>query len=252
MNPRVANDESLFRRLAENNDESATVAMLTQLCRESPELRHWLWEDFARDAEVRTKFARIVDSAGSAPAGAFSELTNDAGSWRKERRKLREQTPAALYGGLTWKEIMKLIRQHQAGTIDIGVFVLAHDWRKAGKASPLLKWAGAEFLELVIPSGRRRLLQHLNKTLTFLKSYENKAKRRAALGHADRWKLHVLFYILQHPRESYRTRELRAHLATVGLQISAKETQRFCARHGIRRDMSAGRPRTAQNPRLGQ
>jgi hypothetical protein len=250
MNPPgpTAKSDSLLRQLAENNDESATVAMLTELCRESSELRHWLWEDFGRDAKVRTKFAEIVDSAASPPIGAFIELTNDAGPWQKERDNLRKQISSAHYGGLKRSEIMQLIRRYQAGTVDLGVFLLAHDWRKAGKASPLLKWAGTEFLEQVIPSGRRRLLKHLNKALAFLKSYENKAKRRSVLGYANRWKLLVLFYMLQHPHESYGTRELRAHLVTRGLQISIRDLQRFSVRHGIRRDMSAGRPRKRIKP----
>jgi hypothetical protein len=210
-----------------------------------------LWEDFGRDAKVRNKFAQIVDNAASPQIGAFIELTNDAGPWQKERDNLRKQISAELYGGLKRSEVMQLIRRYQAGTVDLGVFLLAQDWRKAGKASPLLKWAGTEFLEQVIPSGRRRLLHHLNKALTFLKSYENKAERRAALGYANRWKLLALFYMLQYPRESYGTRELRAHLAKRGLQIGIRDVQRFCARHGIRRDVNAGRPRTALKLRLG-
>jgi hypothetical protein len=45
------------------------------------------------------------------------------------------------------------------------------------------------------------------------------------------------------PREAYRTREVRAHLATLGLRISSLDFRRFCKRHGIRRDERAGRPR---------
>jgi len=45
------------------------------------------------------------------------------------------------------------------------------------------------------------------------------------------------------PQRSYRTRELRAHLGQLGLQISSLDFRRFCKRHGIRRDERAGRPR---------
>jgi len=242
-------DESLLRRLVGNNDESATLAMLIQLCRESPELRHWLWQDFGRDAKVRAKFAQVVKDGSSPRMGGFIELTNDAASWLEELRQLREQTPAGIYGGLTWNQVTQHIRHYQAGTIDLGVFLLAQEWRKSGKSSPLLRWAGMEFMELVMPTGHRRLLKHLNRAFPFLKQYENKAQRRSALGYANRWKLHVLFYVLRHPRASYATRELRAHLESVGLRINVKDMQRFCARHGIRRDMRAGRPRkqTAAN-----
>jgi hypothetical protein len=162
--------------------------------------------------------------------------------WLEECRRLREQFPARIYGGLTWNEVMQLVRHYQAGTIDLGVFLLADEWQKAGKSSPALKWAGTEFLEGVIPSGRRRLLRYLEKALAFLKGYKDKTKRRAMLGYGDRWKMRVMLHILQHPSECYRTRELCAHLATLGFKISAKDMRRFCARHGIRRDMRPGRP----------
>lgn len=239
---RSESDESLLRRLAENNDESATLAMLVQLCRESSQLRHWLWEDFGRDAKVREIFAQVVGNPAAPPIGEFIELTSDAASWLKERRHLREQMPAGIYGGLKWDEVTRLIRQFQAGTIDLGVFLLAHSWRKDGKASPRLRWAGLEFLELVLPTGRRRLLLHLERALAFLNAYEDKANRRAMLGFADRWKIHVLFYMLRHPAVSYRTRDLCAHLRPLGFRISAKKMRRFCVRHRIRRDMRAGRP----------
>ena len=51
-------------------------------------------------------------------------------------------------------------------------------------------------------------------------------------------------YLLRHPREAYRTRDLLAHLATCGIEVSTKDIRRFCIRHSIRRDMRAGRPRT--------
>jgi len=235
--------DSILRRLAGNSDESATLAMLIQLCRESPELRHWLWEEFGREVKVRDDFAKIVGNSTVPPVGRFIELTNDGATWLEERRRLREQFPAGLYGGLTWNNVTQLIRHYQAGTIDLGVFLFAHEWRKTGKSTPLLKWAGQEFLELFMASGQRRLLKHLNRAFSFVKSYENKAKRRSVLGYADRWKMHVLLYMLRHPRESYTTRELRGHLAKIGMKVSVKDTQRFCARHGIHRDMRAGRPR---------
>lgn len=55
--------------------------------------------------------------------------------------------------------------------------------------------------------------------------------------------MNVLFYILRHPRESYSIRDLRAHLATLGLDIGTRDMRRFCKRHGIKRDIQAGRPR---------
>jgi len=244
----ASKDESLLRRLAENTDETATVALLVALCRQSPELKHWLWEDFGRDAKVRAKFAKLVATPDAKFAGGFRDLTPDARARREEARRLREQIPARRYGGLTWNGVTTLVRHYQAGTVDLGVFLLAHDWQTAGKSTPALMWAGIELLELTVPTGRRRPLKHLNKALAFLKKYETPAQRRSSFGYADWWKLHALFYILRHPCDSYRTRDLRGHLAEIGLEISAKDIRRFCTRHGIRRDMRAGRPRTRARP----
>lgn len=238
-----SNDDSLLRRLVEHNDESAALALLVDLCRQSPELRHWLWEDFGRNAAVRTRFAALVAGDGASPPEAFADLVNAAGSWPELRQLLKARMPAQLYGGLTWAEVVALVRHYQAGGIDLGVFLLAHDWRKAGKSSPLLTWAGNEFLQWVLPNGSRRPLKHLNKSLAHLRRFESKTQRRASLGYSDRWKLHALFYILRHPQASYRTRELRAHLLSVGLDVGTKDIRRFCSRHGIRRDIRAGRPR---------
>jgi hypothetical protein len=225
MKAGVMNDEPLLRRLAQNDEESATLAMLLQLCRQSPELRHWLWEDFGRDENVRSKFAQAVTDSAS-PLSGFRALTDDAGPWEEERRRLREQMPLQLYGGLTWNEVTQLIRHYQAGTVDLGMFLLAEEWRKVGKSSLLLQSVSIEFLDLVLSSGGGRLLRHLRKALALLKSYEDRKGRRSALGYYDYWKLRVLFYLLGHPRESYRTRELRTHLATLGLNIG---TRRTCA-----------------------
>ena len=139
---------------------------------------------------------------------------------------------------------MRLVHECQAGGLDLGVFLLVREWQKAGNASPALAWAGLAFLDSVLLSGRRRLLRHLNEALAFIRENENKARQRTAVGYADWWKLQVLLYMLQHPCDSYRTRELQTHLAVLGLSVSAQDLRRFCKRNGIRRDMQAGRPRT--------
>ncbi len=176
--------------------------------------------------------------------GRFADLTDDNASLREELRRLKRQMPARFYGGLTWNEVVQLVHHYQAGTLDPGTFLLVRQWRETGKASPALMWAGLAFLESILPSGKRRLLKHLNQALAFVRKYENKAERRAAVGYADWWKLNTLFYILRHPRVSYSTRDLRAHLASLGLAIGTRDVRRFCKRHGIKRDIQAGRPRT--------
>jgi hypothetical protein len=239
----IANSDLLLRRLVENNDESATAALFLQLYRQSPELRHWLREDYARDAKLRIKFDGLAMKSVPSEVARFAELTDDNGSWREEQRRLKSQMPGRFYGGLTWNEVVQLVHQYQAGTLDPGTFLLVRQWREAGKASPALMWAGLAFLESVLPLGKRRLLKHLNQALAFVKKYENKAERRTAVGYTDWWKLNTLFYILRHPREFYSMRDLRAHLATLGLDTGTRDMRRFCKRHGIKRDMRAGRPR---------
>lgn len=243
MTATVSRDNALLRRLAEHNDESATAALFLRLYRQSPELRHWLDEDFARDASLRRKLARMITRDSLPTVVRFAELTDDNGSWLQERRRLKEQMSGRFYGGLTWNEVIALVHHYQAGTLDLGAFLFVREWREAGEASPSLLWAGLALLESILPSGRRRLLKHLHEALAFVRKYENRAQRRAVVGYADWWKLHALFYLLRHPRASYRTRDLRTYLATLRLNVSAKEIRRFCARHDIRRDMRAGRPR---------
>jgi hypothetical protein len=244
MNPRAAtNDELLLRRLTENDDESAAAALFLLLYRQSPELQYWLREDYARDAKVRARIDSLAKNTTLPPVARFAELTEDNDSWREEQRRLKRQMPGRIYGGLTWNEVVRLAHHYQAGTLDLGTFLLVRNWRATGHASPFLLWAGLAWLEAVLPSGRRRLLKHLHAALAFVKRYENKTTRRAAVGYADWWKLQTVIYILRNPRPAYRTREVRAHLAGLGLCISALDFRRFCTRHGICRDMRAGRPR---------
>jgi len=239
----TTNADLLLRRLVEDNDESATAALFLKLYRQSPELRHWLREDYARDVKLRSKFDGLAMKDVPVQVARFAELTEDNGSWCVEQRRLKTLMPGRLYGGLTWNEVVQLVYHYQAGTLDPGTFLLVRQWREARETSPVLMWAGLAFLETVLPSGKWRLLKHLRQALASVKKYEDKAGRRTAVGYVDWWKLNTLFYILRHPRRSYRTRDLRAHLATIGLTIDARDMRRFCKRHGIKRDELAGRPR---------
>jgi hypothetical protein len=233
-----------------DDDDSAAALLFVECCRQSPALRRWLWRDFARHANVRSSLAkRLRDGVVPPTNGAHSlaELTGEGHAWREEQRRLKAELPrlARPYGGLTWAEMEKLVRRYQAGTLDLGTFLLAHEWRGTGgpgKASPALLRSAGAFLDAVVHGGERRVLTHFTKALKLLDHSDSSARRGAALGYQERWKLHALFFMLRHPRPSYRTRELRAHLALRGLKISTKDIRRFCTRHDIRRDMRAGRP----------
>jgi len=239
----AAEDAVVFRRLAQNDDESASVSILLHLCRHSPELRHWLWEDFGRSAKVRALFGLHVKSRCNPPVASFAELTEDGEPLRKEQDRLKRQFSPGIYGGLTWNQVVTALGQHQAGKIDLGAYLLAQEWQNAKKLTPLLMLAGTDLLCRVLPTGRRRMLKHTERALALLKRSSSKAHRRAAIGYADWWKIQLLLYVLRNPKPAYRTRELRAHLADLGLDISSKYLRRFCGHLGLRRDVRAGRPR---------
>lgn len=208
-------------------------------------------EDFARDAQTRTNFIGLVENGGlkgDETADGFAEIAGELGAWTEERRQMQAQLPpqpARLFGGLTWEQIESLVHRYEARTIRLNVFLLARDWRKAGesaKTSPQLLRAGADFLEAAIRSGETHSLVQLANAVALLASLEQ-GRLRTAFGYADWWKLHALVYMMRHRRDSYRTRDVRGHLAALDLHISSLDFRRFCKRHGIRRDERAGRPR---------
>lgn len=236
---------------APERESRAFLRLLADICRRFPDLRGWLVEDFARDAKVRANFLGLVetgDLGGEDMADAFAEMAGELGSWREEKRRMQVELPAQAtrpFGGLTWDEIESLVRRFEARTLRLDVFLLVRDWRKAGesaKASPRLLRASADLLDTAIRSGDARLFTELSRAVALLSNLE-KGSLRTAFGYADWWKLHALVYMMRHPREAYRTREVRAHLETLRLQISSLDFRRFCKRHGIRRDERAGRPR---------
>lgn len=240
-----SSDSVVVLRALTESDDDAACRLFCRLCRASPALREWLWEEFARKPKTRAKLAAVL-SKGS-PEDDAAILSKDNRPLRIEAAALREKVSARIYGGLTWQEVEELVRHYQAGTLDLGTFLLVNEGRRGNHAngeSPRLTLASAEWFGQVVRAGETRLLRHVGKTLRFLASLEKAPKRRGVFGHTDWWKLNVLFYMLRYPRESYRTRELRAHLTDLGIEIDTKDIRRFCTRHGIRRDMRAGRPRT--------
>lgn len=233
-----------LRAFTESDDDGA-FRLFARLCRASPALREWLWEEFARKPTTRAKLASALARTDKGDDAAVFSV--ESHSLRIEAATLREKVPARIYGGLTWNEVEGLVRHYQAGKLDLGTFLLVNEWRHKNSSadqSPRLTLASVEWFGQVVREGDTRLLQHVGKTLRFLASLEKAPKRRGLFGHTDWWKLNVLFYMLRHPRESYRTREFRTYLADLGIEVGTKDIRRFCGRHGIRRDARAGRPRT--------
>ncbi|HVT26949.1 MAG TPA: hypothetical protein VHE81_02915 [Lacipirellulaceae bacterium] len=240
----IPGSEDRVRRLVETTEEGAAAELFLTLCRASPELRHWLWEDFARDPKVRDLFRqRLRGRAGA--VHRFAELSDDGDAWRKELREVRGKFPRRLYGGLTWSQLEKLIGRYRAAKTDLGAFLLAEAWHAAGKQaarSPLLIRAALDLLDAAFAD--HRIFRQLERATTVSREGGDRVSRRAALGYTDWWKLNVLLFMLRHPRPAYAIRELRAHLARQGMAVSVKYLQRFCAQHGIKRNMRAGRPRS--------
>lgn len=230
---------AMLRALTESDDDAA-FRLFHRLCRDSPSLREWLWGEFARKPRIRAKVAAMLDRKTAEDDATM--LATDNHSLRIEAAALREKVSACIYGGLTWQEIEALVRHYQAGKLDLATFLLVNEGQTERPHSPRLVLASAEWFGQVVRDGDTRLLRHVGKTLRFLATQEKTSKRRGLFGHADWWKLNTLFYMLRHPRDSYRTRELRAHLSDLGIEVGTKDVRRFCMRHGIRRDMRAGRP----------
>ena len=229
----------------------AFLHTLVETCREWPELRKWLCEDFVGNAKARENFLALVDapaqSADPASSG-LAEMAEEAKGWRKEKARMQAGTGASaprLFGGLTWNEMEQIAYRYEVGVSAQGVSVLARHWRKTGaraKYAPELQRAGTELLDAVIHHGETHLLASLTRAVALL-GCSNRRTLRSLIGHADWWKLQTALYVLRNPQPAYRTRDVRTHLSSLGLAISSLDFRRFCIRHGIRRDERAGRPK---------
>jgi phosphoserine phosphatase len=234
--------------LAEDPDDAA-VALFTRLCRQSPKLRAWLWDEFARSPKTRAEFARILEQQGV--KADHLTLAHAAGEDRArslENARLRGDwlTASTLrpYGGLSRPEVEGWIRRYQSGSLHPATFQLVLAWRRTRGTEPAdaaLVRASAAFLAEALGRDNRGLLRQLVRIERFFGAREKLG--RAAYGHLHRWKVHLLLYVLNHPKRCYRTGELTAHLAGKKIRVSGKLIRRFCVRHGIARDTRPGRPR---------
>ena len=245
--PNDAISRAIFDLLAEDG-ESAAVALLAWLNRQTPALRVWLWDEFARSPKTRAEFRRLVESHnGKADSLALAHTSGEDRARTLEAARLargwRAEADGRPYGGLSRPEVERWIRRYQAGAVHPGAFLLAHAWRKTAEGQPvspaLLRASGA-FLTEALVRGRTELLTQLVRGTDFLKT--KSAVGRGIYGHTHRWKVSVLLYILNHPKPAYRVRELRTHLTGQRIKVNGKVIRRVCAEHGIARDKRAGRP----------
>lgn len=244
MTNSMARNSGSESQVAEND---SFILLLADICRRHPALHDWLLKDFARSPAIQANFLSLIANKelhNSDRLDGFAELADEGHSWAEEKKRLRAQFSPNLFGGLTWKQMEKLVNLCEARTISVEVFLLARDWQRLGdkaKHTPRMLRRGADFLEGAIRAGNQRSLQQLGNAVDCLAAA--KKSRSQAFGFGDWWRLHALLYMLQHPRPAYRTRDVRSHLASLGLKISSLDFRRFCNRHGIRRDERAGRPR---------
>lgn len=237
----------LFHQLLRETEESATVALFTDLCRASAALRLWLWDEFARDPKCRQTLADRLQTSETPPV-RFADLDGASAAWKTETRRLRKQFAGLSYGGLTFEELTERIVRLQAGQGDAAAFLLALEWRRHQRdsvPSPLLMRSAYEFLSVAMQPGAADLLRQLARAAEVTEEIHDQRRFRAALGFSDWWKLSVLIYMMRHPAPAYRTRDLQQHLAKQGCPVSGRALRQFCTENGITRDMRAGRPAPA-------
>ena len=244
MNASDPSPSRLFHQLVGATDESAAVSLFVELCRTSPALRLWLYEDFARDPIQRAEFARVL-KATDRRVTRFADLNGDGSGWRDELRTLRARFAEATFGGLSFNQLKELIVRYQAGQGDSGAFLLAVEWhrhRGTGPLPPRLIRAACDVLDAALAPGGTGLLQQLARAAELAEAFGNRDRLRAALGFTDWWKLNLLLYMMRHPAPAYRTRDLLRHLRGQGLNVSSRALRQFCTKHAIARDMRPGRP----------
>ena len=225
-------------------DDAAELRHLVELCRHSPRIRAWLFGRFANDVATQTAFRAVLSGgAGSAAPGTVwspvlqRQVLSEPRQWDAEPRR---------FGGLTEAGVLTLIKRYQAGYIDETIFLLVRCWLRflaAGTANvpvalwrpTLQQWAG------IVSDARGRLARHLAGAVQFFGERAGRPIGEADFGYPQSWKIHVLVYILEHPKPCYRVGELHEHLPAKFQRVGCNKIRTFCSKHGIRRDTRAGR-----------
>lgn len=242
-------------------DKDAAMMELVRLCRISPHVRHWFKAEYATSLEKQEifdeyfrgktlpedgkRFAKVLSGGCGEPS---RDLVNLVGQEKVEGMyRYIEQFQNQSYGGLKRPEIEELMQQYQAGNIDLTAFLFVCEWKKetsnakSDEINVALQRVSLEFIAKAIRDDRAEFFRQIAKAVDLLKSKAVDQLGPETYGSASWWKLNVLLYLLGHPKERYRTGELREHLMFLGLAVDAKEIREFCKRHGIQRDERPGR-----------
>ncbi len=242
-------------------DKDAAMMELVRLCRKSPHVRHWLKAEYATSSEIQKlfdeyfrgkpvpedgyRFAKVLSGQSDEPSKELVNLIGKKGVEGVYRQIERFQNQS--YGGLKRSEIEALMQQYQAGNIDLTAFLFVCEWKKeaangkSDEVSLTLQRVSLDLMAETIHRDRARLFNQIAKAIDLLESKAVGQLGPETYGSASWWKLNVLLYLLGHPKERYRTGELREHLRSLVLAVDAKEIREFCKLHGIQRDERRGR-----------
>lgn len=226
------------------SDDAAELRHLIELCQRSRRTRTWLFSRFAVEPQSREKFRALLDGRPTPLDGLWSpdlqaEVISVAG---------RDQAADKRHGGLSSAEIWALIKGCQGGKSDPAAFILAQGLLRTISETgtmPVALWLPTlrYWTELVSdPSGT--LMGELARALRLQHSQTTTTAADAVYP----WKVHVLIYILQHPKPAYRVGELFDNLPEKFRRIRAngnhfverREIRKFCEESGIARDKAAG------------
>lgn len=230
------------------SDDAAELRHLVELCRQSPRVRVWLFACFANCPATQTAFRALLAN----PSG--SAALEPVWAPRLQRQVLSKpgqpgEQPGR-FGGLTEARILELIKRYQAGRIDPTMFLLVRCWLRwlapEMPAVPVGLWRPTlQQWEAIMSDGTGRLARHLASAIQFFHERFDRTIGEADFGYTHSWKVHLLVYILEHPRTGYRVSELHAQLPAKYRGVDRKTIREFCQAHGIQRDVRAGPPRAS-------
>jgi hypothetical protein len=137
--------------------------------------------------------------------------------------------------------------------MDVMTFLLVRLWTRLAASGH--KDVPAGFLDAITahwtalasdPSGR--LVHDFLRAVRFFDERSDHVIGEADFGHTNSWKIHLLVYILDHPKPHYQVGELHAKLPPKYRRVDRRSIRQFCKEHGIRRDQKPGeRPAPADD-----
>jgi hypothetical protein len=230
------------------SDDAAELRHLVELCRHSLRIRAWLFGRFANDPATQSAFrALLSDPSGTA---AHESVWSPVLQRQVLSKPGQPGEQPGRFGGLTEARILALIKRYQAGRIDGTVFFFVRCWLRflaSGRtAVPVALWRPTlQQWAAIMSDGTGRLAHHVASAVKFFHERSDRTIGEADFGYTHSWKIHLLLFILEHPRTCYRVSELRDQLPEKFRGVDRKSIREFCQAHGIQRDVRAGPPRTS-------